>query len=358
MITISAPLLSFGPLALTLSLAACASRADLPEHRRAPGVARAHAPAPDANTPAAEVVGRTLTVGEVDETISDALAEARATYEMAIYEARRGALDARIADEVLRAEASRRGVTVEALIAAEVNDKVTPTAEPELRAFYEQYQHQMDGAPYEMMAERIRQHLDEEKQGERQRGFLAELKKRHGARVLLEPPRVEVEAKGPSRGPKDAKVTIVIYSDFECPFCARAEPTLAKIRETFPDDVRFVFRHYPLPFHQAARPAAAAASCADEQGRFWQVHDHVFETGELGLDRIRALLETQEGFDLARYDACMDAGRGERVVEEDMASAGRVRVDGTPHFFINGVRVSGAQGFEVFEGIIRAELDR
>jgi protein-disulfide isomerase len=122
--------------------------------------------------------------------------------------------------------------------------------------------------------------------------------------------------------------------------------------------VRFVFRHYPLSFHAAARPAAAAASCAHEQERFWAVHDHLFETAELGLDAIRGFLGRQPGFDVAAWDACMEEGRGDRVVAEDLASAGRAQVDGTPHFFINGVRVSGAQPFEAFESIIAAELER
>ncbi len=346
--------------AFAVAASGCASRADFPERapRRAPANVAPGAPSADAKTIVAEVVGKKLTAGDIDAGIADQLAAARSTYEMSLYEARKAALDQRIELELLQAEASQRGVTIEALIIAEIDDKLVAPTEPEMRAVYEQFKDQMDGASYEMMADRLREHLSQEKKGARQREYFGELRKRHGVKVLLDPPRVTVEAKGPSRGPADARVTILIYSDFECPFCGRAEPAMAKIRETYPDDVRFVFRHYPLPFHAAARPAAAAASCAAEQGRFWEVHDQLFATGELGTDTIRAFLEKTGGVDLAKYDECLSSGRGEAVVESDVASAGLVGVDSTPHFFINGVRISGAQGFETFQSIIEGELAR
>lgn len=338
---------------------ACATRADVPKPpRRAPAQSVKPGDGADAKRVAAEIVGKKVLMGELDADIAEQLAGARTAYEMAVYEARKGALDARIERTLLEAEAGKRGTTVEALLAAEVGGKVSAPSDAEVQAFYEQYKEQMDGASFETMSERIRAHLSEERGGERHRAFLGELRKAHGVKVLLDPPRTEVEAKGPTRGKPEAKVTIVIFSDFECPFCARAEPTMAKIRETWPDDVKFVFRHYPLPFHAAARPAAAATSCAAEQGRFWEAHDKIFASGELALDAIRGFLGTQQGFDLAKYDECISSGRGEAVVDADMAAAGLVQVDSTPHFFVNGVRVSGAQPFEAFQSIIESELAR
>jgi len=343
-----------------LALVACASRADFPERPRRAVVEATTTPTPgvDPKTVAAEVVGKKLTVGDIDAGIAEQLASARQTYEMSLYEARKAALARRIQQELMQTEASQRGMTVEALIKAEVDGKITPPTDSEQRALYEQFKDQMDGASYEVMADRLKEHLSQERSGNRLRDYLAELRKRHGVKVLLDPPRVTVEAKGPTRGPADAKVTILIYSDFECPFCGRAEPTLAKVRETYPNDVKFVFRHYPLPFHASARPAAAASACAAEQGKFWEVHDQLFGTGELGVDSVRTFLGKIAGFDLAKYDACLSSGRGEAVVATDVTSAGLVGVDSTPHFFVNGVRISGAQPFEAFQSIINAELDR
>jgi len=349
----------FVPVVASVHLG-CASRADFPERpaRRVPATTVPGAPSADAKTLVAEVVGKKLTIGDLDSGIADQLAAARTAYEMSLYEARKTALDARIEQELLQAEAGQRGVTVAALIGAEIDDKVVAPTEPEMRALYEQFKDQMDGASYEAMADRLKEHLAQERKGNRQRDYLAELRKRHGVKVLLDPPRSNVEAKGPTRGPADAKVTILIYSDFECPFCGRAEPALAKVRETYPNDVKFVFRHYPLPFHASARPAAAAAACADEQGHFWEVHDQLFASGELGADSLRAFLGKTAGIDLAKYDDCLSSGRGEAVVASDLTSAGLVGVDSTPHFFVNGVRMSGAQPFEAFQAIIDAELAR
>lgn len=332
-------------LLVAQALTGCASRTSAP-------------PATDATSPAAVIGDRRITLYEVDDGIADELARVRSDYEMALYQARKEALDARIENEVLGAEASSRGLSVEELLAAEVEDKLVPATAAELEAFYETYEDQLDGAPFALIADRIRAHLDGQQRAQRHRALLGELRKRHAVRVLLEPPRVEVEVVGPELGPPAAKVTILVYSDFECPFCARAEPTLRRIRETWPDAVRFVFRHYPLPFHPLARPAAAAASCADEQGAFWPLHDHLFETGDLEPDAIRSFLGRRQGFELAAFDACLREGRGDAVVARDVASAARVRVDGTPHFFVNGVRLSGAQPFEAFADIITSELAR
>jgi len=336
----------------------CASRADFPDLTPARAPVGRGDPQTEARALAAEIVGKRVLVGELDKDIGEQLASARTAYDLAVYEARKGALDARIERDLLLAEASKRGLGVEALVKSEIDDRVAPPSEAEAQAFYEQYKDQMNGAPYEAMSEKIRAHIFEEKRTDRRRDLLDGLRKDHGVKVMLDPPRTEVEAKGPTRGDADAKVTIVIFSDFECPFCARAEPTMGKIRETWPHDVKFVFRHYPLPFHASARPAAAAASCAAEQGRFWEVHDRLFATRELGTDAIRAFLAGQSGFDLGRYDVCLSSGRGEAVVAADMAAAARAQVDSTPHFFVNGVRVSGAQPFEAFSGLIESELAR
>lgn len=356
---IAAPLLALSLSSLALATApGCAVRADFPDRPTRHGPVAVAPSGPEAGTVAAEVVGKSVTVGDIDQTIAEQLASARAQYEMTLYEARKAALDARIQDELYQAEAGRRGITVEALVAAEVDAKAPAPNDGELQAFYEQYKDQMEGASFEQMRDRIAEHLSQQRKSQRQSDFLAELRKRHGVKVLLEPPRVEVEAKGPARGPADAKVTIVIFSDFECPFCARAEPTLKQVAETWPKDVRFVFRHYPLPFHASARPAAEAAACADEQGQFWPLHDHLFASGELEPAQMRTWLGQQSGFDLGKFDDCLSSGRGAQVVAADVEAAGKVQVDSTPHFFINGVRVSGAQPFEQFQSVIESELSR
>lgn len=324
----------------------------------APAPTPAPAADPSAETVVAQVGETRITLGELDGQIADEIARQRAQFESALFDTRRQALDRRVSDLVLEAEAKARGVAVDALIEAEVKSKIVAPGDAEVAAFYEQYKGQMEGAPLEQMAPRIKEYLGEQQREKLQRDLMGELRKKHGAKVLLQPPRVSVEAIGPKKGPDSAKVKLVIFSDFECPFCSRALPALEEVAKTYPNDVQFFFRHSPLPFHQAARPVHEASACAGEQGKFWELHDHVFNTRELNLDKIRGFLTGLAGFDGAAYDACLSSGRGKTAVDADLAAAQKYQVDGTPAFFLNGVKVSGAQPFSAFQDIIDAELTR
>lgn len=315
-------------------------------------------PDPAAGSVVAEVAGTSITLGSLDAELEAEIANARVQYEAGLFELRSNALDQKVSRLLLEAEAKKRQVTVEALLDAEVGQKSPAPTDAEVQAFYTENSQQMEGATFEQMADRIREFLvDESRQG-RTRELMASLRKAHGARVLLQPPRVEIEAKGPAKGPANAKISIVIFSDFECSFCARAVPALEEVERTYPKDVRFYFRHSPLPFHQAARPAHEAASCAGEQGRFWEVHDHIFKSGELAPDLLRTFVSGLSGVDKSAYDNCLSSGRGASAVETDLAAAQAAQVDGTPAFFINGIKLSGAQPFSRFADIIEGELAR
>ncbi|WP_281255467.1 DsbA family protein [Cystobacter ferrugineus] len=170
--------------------------------------------------------------------------------------------------------------------------------------------------------------------------------------------KVDFPADAPSFGPKDAKVTIVEWSDFECPFCGRVGPTLKQIKETYPKDVRVVFRHQPLPFHPNAKPAAEASMAAHEQGKFWEYHDKLF-ANQRALDRASLEKYAQElGLDVARFKAALDSGKFRAKVEADSSAGAAVGANGTPTFFVNGREFVGAQPFESFKRIIEDEKAR
>ncbi|MCE9667660.1 DsbA family protein [Myxococcus stipitatus] len=165
-------------------------------------------------------------------------------------------------------------------------------------------------------------------------------------------------AEAPATGPADARVTVEVWSDFQCPFCARGADLLARLRERYGDQLRVVFRHQPLPAHRDARLAAAASMAAHEQGRFWEMHDRLFQEGA-GLDR--AALEAHAralGLDLPRFRRALDTGAWDAYVEADVVEAQRRGVVGTPAFFVNGQGVLGAQPLETFTRLIDAELRR
>ena len=163
---------------------------------------------------------------------------------------------------------------------------------------------------------------------------------------------------GPSFGPKNAPVTIVEFSDFQCPFCSRVVPTIKKIKETYGNKVRVVWRNYPLPFHQDAKPAAEAAMAAGAQGKFWEMHDKLFEN-QRALDR--ASLEkyaAEIGIDVSRFKADLDAGRYKAQVDGDFNYGNSLPGGGmgTPTFFINGRKIAGAYPFEKFDSMIKEAL--
>lgn len=173
----------------------------------------------------------------------------------------------------------------------------------------------------------------------------------------------------PFRGSADAPVTIVEFSDFQCPYCTRGAATVEQILEKYPNDVKFVFKHFPLNFHPWAKPAAIAANCAANQDHkaFWTLHDKFFEhqkeiKPENVLDKSREFLDGS-GIDMATWTACAEDQDTEeykaaaKSVDEDMAFGQSMGVTGTPGFFVNGQFLNGAQPLTAFEPLIQAAKD-
>ncbi len=170
--------------------------------------------------------------------------------------------------------------------------------------------------------------------------------------------KIDVPADSPSKGAKNAKVTIVAWSDFECPFCARVNPTLKQVEDQYGKDVRIVFRHQPLPFHANAKIAAEASMAAHEQGKFWPMHDKLFENAK-ALDRASLERYAKEvGLDVNKFKAALDSGKYRQKVEADSAAGNDVGANGTPTFFINGRELVGAQPFDAFKRVIDEEIGK
>ncbi|QRN93650.1 thioredoxin domain-containing protein [Archangium violaceum] len=170
--------------------------------------------------------------------------------------------------------------------------------------------------------------------------------------------KVDVPADSPSFGPKNAKVTIVEWSDFQCPFCSRVTPTLKQIKENYPNDVRVVFRHQPLSFHPNAKPAAEASMAAHEQGKFWEMHDKLF-SNQGSLDRATFERYAEElKLNMGQFKAALDSGKYRAKVEADASAGAAVGANGTPTFFVNGREFVGAQPFDSFKRVIDEELAR
>jgi len=160
----------------------------------------------------------------------------------------------------------------------------------------------------------------------------------------------------PTLGPDDALVTIVEFSDFHCPFCGRVVPTVHSLQEEYGDDIRIVFKQNPLPMHANAPLAARATMAAQEQGKFWELHDLFFENIRQQTRADMERMAGEVGLDMDQFRAYLDSDQGNDIIERDQALATAVGARGTPHFFITGRRLRGAQPLNAFQEIINEEL--
>jgi len=266
-----------------------------------------------------------ITADQVDRNAGGELNRLRAEE----HQLRRRTLEELIGRTVLQQEAARRGVSVVELLRQEI-DEPAASGEPVQRR---------------------------QLQSQRRAEFLGQLRARSDVRILVKPPRVKVEAgDAPSLGPSDAPVTIVEFSEFQCPYCARVAPTLKRLLERYPDKLRLVFRNFPLASHKQAGRAAEAAACANEQGKFWEMHDRLFENQRMLLDSDLKRHALQLGLDLEVFDRCLASRRYFVRWQQDLTDGTGYGVSATPTFFVNGRMISGAQLYETFVEIIEEEL--
>jgi protein-disulfide isomerase len=250
-------------------------------------------------------------------------------------------------------------VTVEALLAAEVTAKVAPVTDADVDQFHEANRARLPQAPD--IKEQIRRYLANQREGERRDTYVRGLREGAKVAVTLTPPpvtRVTVNIEGaPSRGPENAPVTIVEFSDFHCPFCRRVQPTLEQLLAKYPGKIRLVYKDLPLDaLHPQARVAAEAAQCAHEQGKFWPYHDKLYERGTDTSTATLTAVATDAGLDLTAFSQCLASGRQKATVQRSLDEGESFGATGTPTFFINGRMMSGALPLETFARVIDEEL--
>ena len=261
-------------------------------------------------------------------------------------------------ERLLDLEAGRTGMTVEAILAS-VYETVPPIENQEIEAFYRENRSRIPYALAEV-AGQIRAFLRQQAEQRAEAEFLTVLERRFAVEYRLEPFRVDVAADGfATLGPQGAPVTIVEFSDFECPYCARVQPALQRAKREYGDKLRIVYRHYPLAnIHADAQKAAEASLCAGEQGMFWEMHDLMFaEQATLSVPDLKDKAG-RIGLDRAAFDACLDSGRHDETVRDDIRAGAAAGVSGTPALFVNGRPLTGAVPFEAIAATIDDELER
>jgi protein-disulfide isomerase len=303
----------------------------------------------------AVVDGQAISLSQLDEKAAAGLRQVRQQE----YQVRQNALDQMIADQILDKEAKARGITKEALIQAEVTGKLGEPSEAEINQLWEANKDRVGGRTKEQLLPDIIQYLKNQKGQTAQQEFLKTLRAKYKVRVLLEPPRVEVSVDDdPVKGPAGAQVTIVEFSDYQCPFCGRVEDTLRQVMEKYKGRVRLVYRDYPLSIHPLAPKAAEAAHCANDQGKFWEYHDALYaDQSKLTVPDLEATAQRLE-LKMEPFKTCLSSGKYAAEVSKDASDAEKAGVGSTPSFFINGIPLVGAQGLPAFEEVIDRELER
>jgi len=213
-------------------------------------------------------------------------------------------------------------------------------SDAEVASFYEANAKQ-SGQPLEAIKPRIVQYLGQQKQQQAVQKEIERLKSEAGVKIDLPAPEMEAAqfdlAGKPFKGKADAKLTVVEFSDFQCPYCARAVSGVEELVKAYPDDVKVYFLHFPLNFHQSARPAAIASNCAHRQGKFWPFHDKIFEKQSALGDQLYADIAKEIGLDADGFTKCLGDPAVASEVERDMKQGEAAGVQGTPSFYINGI---------------------
>jgi protein-disulfide isomerase len=299
--------------------------------------------APPPATPAerarvlATVNGKSITAGDIEDSLRGLVAQVQEQ----VYLLRKDDLDQKVNDILLAQEAQKRGVTTQAILDAEIKSPVV--TEAQALDFYNKNKERINGEFAQVKYQIIEYLQDQEKY--KQTGALAE-KLRNGANVqtFITPPAPPVfniaTDDQPTKGNASAAVTVVEFTDYQCPTCAKTQPVLERLIAEYGDRVRFVVRDFPLQQHPDASKAAEAAEAAREQGKYWDFTAILFHNqSALGVEQLKQYAGVL-GLDRAKFDAALASGKYADQVQRDILDGQKVGVNGTPSFFINGRRVS------------------
>ena len=308
----------------------------------------------------ARLDGEPIHAGDVDDRVKGGLIRAEVEYRESTHKLRAQGLEELVDQRLAERKAKAEGLTREAYVEREVKALVKDPTDGEMRALYEQAKARgQELPPFEVVRPEITRFITERKTQEALEQVhvkLRESAKLESLLPALQLPRVDVDTKGPSLGADGAAVTIVAFSDYECPYCKQADPAVKQIVEAYPGKVRLVFREFPLPNHRHAQKASEAALCAGDQGKYWQMNEKLFANQEaLEVAKLKEYARAV-GLEQTAFDKCLDGGAKAKDIEASMKAGEDAGVSGTPSFFINGRPLSGAASFDRLKEIIDAEL--
>jgi protein-disulfide isomerase len=297
-----------------------------------------------------EIDGTKLSFSDIERQKPGAFFHAVNTF----YQGEQSALKDFVDDFILEEQAKKEGLTVDQLLEKHVNstiDKDPP--EDALKVFYEG----VDTAqPYSAVRDQIIQSIRTRRIAKAKTAYMDSLRKDAKVSIRLTPPRAALSLKDtPVRGPEAAKVVLVEYADFECPYCQQIQPTLTKLEKAYEGKLAFAYKDVPLPMHSHAEKAAEASHCAQEQGKYWEYHDQLYSSRQLDIAALKEQARNLK-LDGDAFDKCLDSGSKALGVKATLNEGQRLGIEGTPSFFMNGRFFSGGLSFEQLSAMIDEEL--
>lgn len=315
--------------------------------------ASAFGQAPDAIV--ASVNNIEITQKQVDESVATQIYP----LQQQLYAIRKAALDNLVTTKILESEATARGISIEELRRQLTLGEINVTR-AQVEEAYKQNASFFAAMSPDEARERLRLDLENQARMKHYRAGLDALRKKWPINLSLPPPSFALELDdglSPAKGSSKPLVTIVEFSDFECPFCSAVQNTLNHVVQSYGRDVRLVFKHLPSEGHRNSLPAARAAYCAAEQDRFWQFHDALFASKNLS-PLVFTQIATDLGLGLPKFQACLNSEQSRAGVVKDIETARRFRIESTPSFIVNGKLIQGALSFADFQKIIEQELSQ
>jgi protein-disulfide isomerase len=314
------------------------------------GASSDQAPSPNSNAIVAEVDGVGLTYGQLENKRSEVLFHARNTF----FESEKKALTDYIDDYLLERQAQKENTTVAKLLEQHVNGAIEKDPDDAaLRVYYEGLDTK---EPFEAVRGKILDHIRDIRITKAKIAYMDSLRNQAKITIELQAPRMAISLKDqPVRGPAGAPIQIVEYADYECPYCQQAQPAIDRLEADFKGKISFAFKDFPLPMHTHAEKAAEAAQCAALQGKYWEYHDILFKEKNLDLPQLK-VYGSKLGLDTASFDKCLDSGDRANVVKVSQEEAQKLRLQGTPSFFINGRFFNGIMSYEQLRQAIEEEL--
>lgn len=353
---------TLGALALAALVQGCAGDRSASAQPRQPAGTPTSAPASGGDIPEvlATIGDQRITVADLRPRIGEDLDKLESRYRRARHEAIDKALERVVQERLVANEASRQGKSEDEVLAAEAGGSLEPN-DVEIAAWYQDNQARLGGRTLEQVKAQIADHLRTERRAAATDKLRQRLMTEQKVTINLEPFRLAFDNDGaPTVGPADAPVTLVEFSDFQCPYCGRFFPTLKQLERNFGDTLRIVYRQFPLTgLHPYAFKAAEASLCANDQGKFWALHDAMFQDQDRLAAKDLKAKASRIGLDEKKFEACLDSGRHADRVQEDLKEGGGAGVTGTPALFVNGIPIDGgAVPYEVVAKAIRRELAR